>query len=245
LKPADDYFPDEDELLSYMEAEPAPAQNRADRADSQNAALCEPDVAVPSKQATIPRRDAADGGGHAQADCWIPEASPADEEMEADREEALCPCHNPMDIDGDVMPVTSSSGARVYCALRPPAETSTSLPVRQRPGFLLSQPWSEIEEDQRNRTFDRLIREEEAKERLLLQSTEEQEEASTSGGRLLPNVTGQAQISVVTNSTVEGETKVKCQMCIKLTATVPSYHHDHTGYGLGLIDSILVSSRKD
>jgi hypothetical protein len=170
-----------------MEAEAAPAQSKADRPDNHKAALREPNVAVPSSQETIPRTDAAGGGGHAKADCWIPEPSPADEEMEeSDREEALCPCHNPLDIDGDVMPVTSSSGARVYCALRPPAETSTSLPVRQRPGFLLSQPWSEIEEDQRNRTFDRLIREEEAKERMLLQSTEEQEEASTSGGRSFP-----------------------------------------------------------
>lgn len=179
FKPAPQFLPDEDELLSYLQEEPVSASDKSrnlhnfgSRLPSEKGAASthfksgEGTKTASPVQRSSPQPELRheDFLTHAKEPCR--EESGEGSCLQEDEDDCIWPQRDPLNIEGDAIPVTSYSGERVYCSLRPAEEpcSASTTSSTGRIGCLLSQSWEEL----------KLVVEERMLERAILQTKQEE-----------------------------------------------------------------------
>lgn len=172
FKPAPHCLPDEDELLAYLHEEPQSASDKSRIPHSSHSHL-QPQQGAASSHfksgegtkgaSPVHRQPPQLEALHEEAspDAKMPCREKLDEgsSLQEDEDDCLWPQRDPLNLEGDAIPVTSCNGERVYCSLRSAEElcSRSTTSLTGRIGCLLSQSWEELKLVVEERMLDRAI----------------------------------------------------------------------------------------
>eukprot|EP00884_Botryococcus_braunii_P000217 jgi/Botrbrau1/10196/Bobra.116_1s0012.1 len=179
LKTTHAEFPDEDELLLYLHeqvvSEDVPSSTLGNRRDSREQRISEnlDPFAGQTGKAGVKNPPSSTSGisgaffpSPAKPGIHVSRAeTPAegqyrglDDNSNTLEPDVVLPRRDPLEVDGDIVPVTSCSGERVYCGLRElGVETGLSSSNGGEIGRLLSQPWEQLKSEVEERVYQRAI----------------------------------------------------------------------------------------